>query len=172
MVHSSNLFTEHVTPEFPVELKLEFQWSGEGARDKPGPAQGACALIWGSSLQLGSGGGLHSPFQLWRVQLRHGTRLAGGLGLVRARHDQHWTRWSCSEALFLLQQLLPGPGSHYRLDARVTCPVGTMGNLGVDKSSDFPQDKQLARSGDRTCAQMSQLEDLFPGAQCVDVRSG
>lgn len=82
------------------------------------------------------------------------------------------TRWCCSEALFLLQQLFPGPGFHCRLDTRVTCPVGTMGNLGVDKSSDFLQDKQLAHSRDRTCVQMSQLQDLFPGAQCIDVRSG
>lgn len=72
MVHVSNLFTERLTPEFPVELELEFQWSGEGARYKPGPAQGAChapgapRCSWGAAGSAVPFPALESPAQTWR----------------------------------------------------------------------------------------------------------
>lgn len=132
---------------------------------EPVHSSGAPRCSWGVAgvcIPLSSSGESNSDMALaW-----------GGLGWLRARHDQDWTRRACSEALFLLQQLFPGSGFRYHLDARVTCPVGTVGNLGVDKSSDFLRDKQLTHSGDRTCALLSQLQDLLPGTQCIDVRSG
>lgn len=141
-------------------------WAPAGCRAAPAarPLVAGLQRSWGACAPLSRSGACSSD----------PVGLSWALKWVRDGRTALGTPWSCRKAPFPVWPFGPSPWTTEALRPLGTLPARchvTAGNWGLDKSSDFLQDQQLARSGDGTCPAIS-TPDPLPGPQCGDRRRG